>query len=76
MSSRLPRVTADELLRALHRDGWVEVRQSGSHVILENPKKSGRAVVPRHAGIKLKLKVVADVLAQTGLTPEELRELL
>jgi predicted RNA binding protein YcfA (HicA-like mRNA interferase family) len=76
MSPRLPRVTADELLRALHRDGSIEVRQSGSHVILENPNKSGRAVVPRHAGVTLKLKVVADVLAQTGLTSEELRKLL
>ena len=40
--SKLPRVTATELIRALNRDGWHELRQqSGSHVILGHASKSG-----------------------------------
>lgn len=35
MSPRSPRINAVELLRALKRDGWEQVRQSGSHVTLQ-----------------------------------------
>jgi len=76
MSPRLPRITADQLIRALERDGWQRVRQSGSHVILKHPSKPGRVVVPRHASVTLKPKVVQDALAQSGFTEEELRRLL
>jgi predicted RNA binding protein YcfA (HicA-like mRNA interferase family) len=36
MSPRLPRVTADQILRVLRRLGFEEVRSSGSHRILRN----------------------------------------
>jgi predicted RNA binding protein YcfA (HicA-like mRNA interferase family) len=76
MSPKLPRVTSAELLRALHSDGWFTLRQSGSHVILRHPAKRGRIVVPRHAGVTLKPKVISDVLEQAGLTVDDLRRLL
>lgn len=51
MSPRLPRITANELMRALRRDGWYQTRQVGSHVVMRNDVKAGRrAVVPAHAG--------------------------
>ena len=34
MSPRLPRITAVEVMRALKRDGWKQVRRCGSHIIL------------------------------------------
>lgn len=40
MSPRMPRITSADLMRALKRDGWQQVRQSGSHVILKHPDKS------------------------------------
>ncbi len=76
MSSKLPRITADELLRALHRDGWEDARQSGSHVILKHPTKPGRVTVARHSGVIIKPKTLAAILAQAGLTVEELQRLL
>ena len=36
MNPRLPRVTADQILRVLRRLGFEEVRSSGSHRILRN----------------------------------------
>ena len=76
MSPRLPRVTADEVLRALSRDGWFIIRQRGSHVVLAHPTKSGLAVVPRHQGRTLTPGVINSILTQAELTPEEFRRLL
>jgi len=76
MSEWLPRVNAAELLRALGRDGWQIVRQSGSHATLKHSTKSGYVTVPRHADVIIKPKTLASILKQAGLTVEELRNLL
>jgi len=76
VSPKLPRLTADELLRALRRDGWQVVRQKGSHVHLTHPEKPGRVTVPRHSAATLHPKVLTSVLDQAGITVDELRKLL
>jgi len=76
MGQKLPRITAIELLRALKRDGWQQIRQSGSHVTLAHPTKRGHVTIPKHASVILKLKTLAAILDQAGLTVNELRELL
>ena len=76
MSPRQPRVTAAELLRALRRDGWLEQRQSGSHVLLRHPTKPGRVIVPRHAGKIIKPGTLVSILDAASLTVDELRALL
>ena len=76
MSPKLPRITAAELLRALRHDGWRPERQSGSHIILKHPTKSGYVTVPMHASMILKLKTLKTILEQAGLTVEDLRRLL
>lgn len=76
MTPRLPRITARDLLRALQRDGWQAVRQSGSHVVLHHPGKPGRVVVANHPGTVLALKTLQSILDDAGLSAEELSELL
>ncbi len=76
MSPRLPRITAFELLRALKRDGWQQVRQHGSHLILKHPNKSGRVTIAMHSTRTVRLKTLESVLEQAELTADELRELL
>ncbi len=76
MSPKLPRITAAELRRALRRDGWEIVRQSGSHAILKHAKKSGRVTIPVHATATIKVKTLETILEQAGLTVDELRDLL
>jgi predicted RNA binding protein YcfA (HicA-like mRNA interferase family) len=76
MSPRLPRITAAELLRALRRDGWQQVRQSGSHVTLKHLRKRGTVTVPKHGHVILKLKTLEMILEQAELTADDLRELL
>ena len=43
-------MTAREILRELHKDGWYVVNQEGSHVQLKHPTKPGKVTVPRHSG--------------------------
>ncbi|MGI8623921.1 MAG: type II toxin-antitoxin system HicA family toxin [Solirubrobacteraceae bacterium] len=49
MSRRLPVAPGDQLVRALERDGWHQVRQRGSHVRLKHPspERAHRAASPR-----------------------------
>ncbi len=76
MSPKSPRITAAQLLRALRRDGWEQVRQSGSHVALRHPTKQGQVTVPKHASTILKPKTLESILEQARLTNDDLRELL
>ena len=76
MGERLPRVTTDEALRALRRDGWYELRRSGSHVQLGHDDKPGRVTVAQHSGIIVKPKTLKAMLEQAGLSVERFKELL
>lgn len=42
---RLPRITGDQLIRLLERDGFVFHRQRGSHISLRKPIPDGRTLV-------------------------------
>jgi predicted RNA binding protein YcfA (HicA-like mRNA interferase family) len=74
MSPRLPRITAAQLVRALKRAGWVEVRQKGSHMSLEYADK--QVVVPMHASTILKPGTLKSILRQADLTVDDLLNLL
>lgn len=76
MTDKLPRATAEEVLRVLGRDGWFVTRQSGSHLVLRHNVKAGRVVVPRHRRKTLKLATIASILKEAELSPEEFRRLL
>jgi predicted RNA binding protein YcfA (HicA-like mRNA interferase family) len=76
LSPKLPRVTAPELLRALHRDGWEDARQEGSHIQLRHPTKPGRVTIAHHRRDVLNPRTLSVILEQAGLTVEALRELL
>jgi predicted RNA binding protein YcfA (HicA-like mRNA interferase family) len=73
---KLPSISGDRLVRALKRAGFVELRQKGSHVSLErrDDDKTWRTVVPLHS--TLAKGTLSDILKQSGLTIEQLLELL
>lgn len=72
---RLPRVTADEVIRVLEQAGFFLARQSGSHKIYKN-KEGRRVTLPHHAGRTLHPKVLQSILRDANLTVGEFRELL
>jgi predicted RNA binding protein YcfA (HicA-like mRNA interferase family) len=71
---RLPRISGNELVRALERLGFVRVRQTGSHVVLKKQTFEGEigCVVPLHR--ELKIGTLSGVLRQAKVTPQELLE--
>lgn len=73
---RLPRITAAELLPALRRDGWFQVRQRGSHVQFKHAAKPGIVTIPRHSGAIIRPKLLESILEQAGPTADELLRLL
>lgn len=73
--TRLPRPDGRQLLSALKRAGFEELRVRGSHHYLRH--RDGRAtVVPIHAGETIGPGLLQQVLRDCDLTPEQLRALL
>jgi predicted RNA binding protein YcfA (HicA-like mRNA interferase family) len=76
MSRHLPAISGRQLIRALQRGGFVVLRQKGSHVSLEKRSADGywRTIVPMHREIRP--GTLSDILNQSGITKDQLRELL
>ena len=76
MSTRALRVPGKDVLAALRRLGYDVVRVRGSHHDLRHPERGGLVTVPVHGTQTLKPKTLKTILAQAGLTEDELREAL
>jgi predicted RNA binding protein YcfA (HicA-like mRNA interferase family) len=75
--TRLPALTAGEILRALQRAGFVIVRTSGSHHrIVHRDDPSRATTVSVHAGKTIKRGTLHGIIKQAGLTVDEFRALL
>ncbi|MCF8465588.1 MAG: type II toxin-antitoxin system HicA family toxin [Flavobacteriales bacterium] len=57
----------NEFFKLLKKDGWFEVRQKGSHVIMQHPSKEGQLTVPYHAGKEVKKGLLKALLKQAGI---------
>ena len=64
------------MIRALRRDGWVVVRQRGSHIRLhkETPTEVLKLTVPAHRPVKR--STLSHILKQAQLSVEKLMSLL
>lgn len=56
-----------ELLKLLHNDGWVQIRQSGSHIIMRHPTKTGQIPVPYHGSKEVKKGLLSAILKQADI---------
>lgn len=56
-----------ELFKILKDDGWFEVRQRGSHVIMQHPTKKEQLTVPYHAGREVKKGLLSAILKQANI---------
>ena len=76
MKGRLPSLRPRRLIAALKRRGFVERRQTGSHLFLAHPDRPGRPVPVPMPARELKRGTLVAILRQAGVTVEELRDLL
>lgn len=74
--TKVPSLPYDQIIGALQRDGWVVVRQKGSHVRLQKRTSTEllKLTVPGHRPIKR--STLSHILKQAKLTVEEFNGLL
>ena len=68
--SKLPSVTAREVVAALKRCGFLERQQRGSHLRLFHPQTRRQTVIPVHGG-DLKRGTLHGILRQAGVSEDE-----
>lgn len=60
-------MTAREVLKILHKDGWYEVDQEGSHMQLKHPSKPGKVTVAIHGNRDIPPGTLSKIWKQAGL---------
>ena len=74
--TRLPPLTARDLIRKLKRAGFVFDRQAkGSHEIWYNPITRRRTTIPNHPGVDIPKGTLRAITKEAGITVEEFLEL-
>ncbi|MEI8133223.1 MAG: type II toxin-antitoxin system HicA family toxin [Leptolinea sp.] len=64
---KLPRVSGQEIQRALERLGFQRVRQRGSHVVLRKGELG--CVIPLHDEVAV--GTLRSILRQAGISPDD-----
>jgi len=74
--TKVPSLNYDKIIRALRRNGWVVVRQRGSHIRLHKHTKEEtlKLTIPMHK--PLKRSTLSHILKQANLTVDEFMKLL
>ena len=74
--TKVPSLGYVEVLKALQRDGWVVVRQRGSHIRLHKrlPEEVLKLTLPAHRPVKR--STLAKIVKQARLGVDELLDLL
>ena len=68
---RLPQLTARELVRFLKSQGFVEDRQSGSHLTLWHQGRQVAVTIPLHTGTDLGRGLASRILKDAGFSVDD-----
>ena len=69
--SRMPQVTARELIRFLKSQGFAEDRQSGSHLTLWHQERKVSVTIPVHTACDIGRSLVVRILKDAGFSVED-----
>jgi predicted RNA binding protein YcfA (HicA-like mRNA interferase family) len=75
MSEKLPRVTANEMIKIVEKLGFHLSRQSGSHKIYKNDEGK-RATIAYHSGKILHPKIIKSILVDVGMSVDEFKKIM
>jgi predicted RNA binding protein YcfA (HicA-like mRNA interferase family) len=56
-----------ELLALIEADGWIQIRQRGSHRQFRHPSKAGTVTVAGKASVEVPVGTLNSILKQAGL---------
>jgi predicted RNA binding protein YcfA (HicA-like mRNA interferase family) len=68
---RLPQLTARELIAFLKSQGFVEDRQSGSHLTLWHATRMTSVTIPVHTGTDLGRGLAVRILKDAGFSVDD-----
>lgn len=76
--AKLPQVSGEQLCRSLEKEGFVFVRQTGSHRIYQKQSEEGNITIPIpvHSNKSLKKGTLHGILKKAGISREKLLFLL
>ena len=75
MAKRIPMLKARDIMRVLRFLGFLDVRQSGSHIFFEHP--DGRTtLVPKHGGEDIGRGLLRQILREIEISPNQFFEYL
>ena len=69
--SRMPQVTARELIRFLKCQGFAEDRQSGSHLTLWHQERKVSVTIPVHTACDVGRSLAVRILKDAGFSVED-----
>jgi predicted RNA binding protein YcfA (HicA-like mRNA interferase family) len=74
--TKVPSLNYNKVISALRRDGWIVVRQRGSHIRLQKSTRTEtlKLIVPAHRPIKR--STLSHILKQAELTVDQFVSLL
>ena len=74
--TKVPSLNYNKVISALRRDGWVVVRQKGSHIRLQKhtAEETLKLVIPAHRPIKR--STLSHIIKQANLNLEKFLKLL
>jgi len=72
----IPSLNYDHIIHALRRDGWVVVRQRGSHIRLQKETREGIAKITIPAHRPVKRSTLAHILKQANLSIDDFLSLM
>ena len=71
---KLSPISSSKLIKILLKEGFLKVRQKGSHVRLEHPNGS-KTSIPVHSGESVGVGLLRKILRDINLTPEQFNKL-
>ena len=69
--SRMPQVSSSDLIRFLKSQGFVEDRQSGSHLTLWHEGRQVSVTIPAHTGCDVGRGLAIRILKDASFSVEE-----
>jgi predicted RNA binding protein YcfA (HicA-like mRNA interferase family) len=73
--TRMPQVTAKEIVSFLKKQGFAEIRQSGSHLTMFHEERRVAVTVPIHTGCDLGRGLATRILKDAGFSAEDFSRL-
>lgn len=68
---RMPQVTAQDLIRFLKSHGFIEDRQSGSHLTLRHEARKVSVTIPVHTSCDVGRGLAVRILKDAGFSVED-----